>query len=250
MTNPPSRASLAVLALILAVLSALLLWRHDRLQRVEQEALLRAVAGTVADQVGLALDYGIPFPALRGMEPFLDAVLAANPELAGIGVAAADGTARFARGAPGGGGLAVTVPIATGPGEAGTVRVIAAHGLPGGRLGPVLGLIDLLTLAVAALALRYARRRRVTQPLAALTARLEAAARGDFALPPPERGHGEIAGLEHAAAALLARVNHRAAAFRQEIEERRVAQPDAAAREAIAALGRDGTAGLRLGEEP
>ncbi|MFD2234513.1 hypothetical protein [Phaeospirillum tilakii] len=248
MNEPPIRASLAVLALLLALLSALLLWRHDRLQRVEQEALLRAVAGTVADQVGLALDYGIPFSALRGMEPFLDAVLAANPELAGIGVAAADGTARFARGAPDGGGLAVTVAIATGQGEAGGVRVSAARGLPGGWLGPGLGLIDLLTLALAWAGLRHAGRRRVARPLAALEAALAAIGRGDFS-PPPQRGRGEIAGLEQAAAALVARVTGRATAFRQEIEERTVAQPDAAARAAIAALGRDGTAGLRFGEE-
>ncbi|MEO0035309.1 MAG: hypothetical protein RLZZ501_1332 [Pseudomonadota bacterium] len=250
MTKPPIRASLAVLALLLALLSALLLWRHDQLQRVEQEALLRAVAGAVADQVGQALDYGIPFPALRGMEPFLDAVLAANPELAAIGVAAADGATRFARGAPDGGGLAVAVPIATGRGEAGGVRVSAARALPGGTLAPTLGLIDLLTLAAAWAGLRHAGRRRVARPLAALEAGLAAIGRGDFSAPPPERGQGEIAGLEQAAAALAARVKGRAVAFRQEIEERTVAQPDAAARAAIAALGRDGTAGLRLGEEP
>lgn len=52
--------------------------------RAATEQLLASVAETVASDVGRALGYGIPLDDIYGAEPYLEAVAAANSEVAGI----------------------------------------------------------------------------------------------------------------------------------------------------------------------
>jgi len=248
-----SGAVVAVLGLFLALVSAGLVWRHDQVLRLEQRALLQAMAGTVADQVGLALDYGIPFPALRGMEPFLETVLAADPALVAVTVRDAGGTPLFQRGPSEAGGLlTVAVPIQTAGGITGRVELTArgGGGLPPGLL-VALALVGAWALGAAALLHHFYRLHRIERPLAQIAARLEAAARGDFSAPPfsPGGDRARVA-LGRQLEALFDRVNLRAAAFRQEMEELSLAQPDPASREAMIRLRQEGLAGRRFRAGP
>lgn len=247
------RAALAamVLAVVLCCgLLAHLLVRHHATLRPELVSKLAAVGRLVADQVGLTLDVGVPFDAIRGMDDYLAAMAGPNPEIAYVAVAETDGTVLYRHGAAparvaaavsaqletsGGGLLDVAVPLWVDGTVRGSVHVGLGEGeLTAWRSVALAGLVALAAGGLSGGLVLAAARRRIDRPLVRLTAMLAA----------PSAPHGVAHGRERGEMLALALAvdglcgglaAHRADAL-LELEEIALAQPELEGRRAVRAI--------------
>lgn len=251
--RPALRAALAAALLCVGLCGGVLLHLLDRYQetvRPELVSKLAAVGRSVADQVGLTLEVGVPFEAIRGMDAFLAAMAAPNPEIAYVMVADAGGRVLYRRGggaeqvAPAAarqlddsrdGMLDVAVPLRADGQLRGSVHV----GLGEALLVPWREMVLAAVVAVlgggaAAWLVLAAHTRRVSRPLARLAA----------ALADPVAVAGRGAGHEHGEmAALVLALDRRRAALEAgraeallELEEIALAQPEVDSRRAVRAI--------------
>lgn len=231
-------AAVVLVALAAGAVAATVAWRVDDVVRPEVSARLEGIGRTIAGQIGLALDYGIPFAAIPRMEEFLTSMIADVPEIASVGVLGADGAALYGVGDEAS-GASVTVPVMRDGVSAGAVVLglapdpeTAGRGVLGLRLAGLAVLAAALAGAVAGgLAWLW-----VCRPLRRLHDSLQRMAAGDFAVEPPEDAPSAIGAVARAAERLRASVERRHADFRVEIEEIALAQPDAQRRADIEAL--------------
>lgn len=187
-----------VAALVFAVASAALLPRIDvafgTLEAASEDVAL-AVARAVAGDVSRAVDLGIPLEEMRGVEPYLEEVVAANPAIAAVGIAGPSGTVLYRSGdiAPAGAGKVVRVALGEpGTGSAAGAVLVRPSGAEVTRarthVVSATAAIALLAGLVAGVLVRIFRLERVDLPLARFVAGGRAVARGlfaDFSPPPP-----------------------------------------------------------------
>src|SRR5690606_20304426 len=66
----------------------------------ELDSTTAVIARSLATEIDSALAFGIPLPALAGIDPWFDDVIAANPAVLGLAIADRDGRIRHARQLP------------------------------------------------------------------------------------------------------------------------------------------------------
>ncbi|MFA7430891.1 MAG: hypothetical protein WCZ23_12095 [Rhodospirillaceae bacterium] len=246
MPNSPFRRLILAAALLVLLASgavgAVLAWRIEDAVHPEVTAKLEAIGRTIAGQVGLALDYGIPFEAIPRMDDFLAAMTRDTPEIARVRVVTSEGVALYAVGA-GAEGAVVSLPIPTLDGPAGTVELGLAAGVDAADTAGLLTRLIALALGgavVAGAGMAAVAWSRVIRPLVRLRDSLDGMAGGDFAVEPPEDAAAEIGAVARQAERLRAGVARRHADFKVEVDEIALAQPDADRRADIDRLAAQG----------
>ena len=232
----------AMLAAVLLAVSCLLAGGLWWLDGKAGEALAHkghAVGASLQSAVNDALAFGSPLAGLRGVDSYMDMVLAANPDIQGLAVADQGGHVLFRRGAAGtaiplgpAAGMAI-LPVGGGGGDAGFVAVVSrpqAIRMVFGREGGRMALALAACLGLAGLAAIMVARGTLLAPLRALCAHLTDGAAGrfeDFAAPP---GGDELALFGQALAVTSLQIRERADRFAAYTEEltRVVADPAAA----------------------
>lgn len=246
------RAALAAALLFVAlcgVIGGYLVERHQSVLRPELVSKLAAVGRSVADQVALTIDVGVPFDAIRGMDEFLGAMAEPNPEIAYVVVADGDGRVLYGLGGGpervppppdrqtarrGDGMLDVAVPFRVDGQVRGSVHVGLAEGnwIPWRAL-TIGTAVSLAAGALAAWLVLTAHGRRVTRPLARLRTIL---ADPQTAQLSGHRVIGEMAALTQAVWRLQAGLHAHHAEALLELEEIALAQPEAEGRRRVRAI--------------
>ena len=230
-------AALVALAVVLMLAcvamvsrAALDAFEHEVRPALEQEAA--ALGGVVAGPIELALDLGVPFGELTGVEAYFETVLAGRGNIAYLVLAAPDGRPAFRAGPD----AAAFEPMQPSGNGALLRREVAAGYDTAIRLGPPqepprawlhvgisrapleTAVIDtrwdvLIVLLVGIILviefLRFVVDRTVTTPLAAVEAAARRLAAGDFTVQADQSAPDEAGRLARAANALVRRLNDR-----------------------------------------
>ncbi|MGC2854644.1 HAMP domain-containing protein [Novispirillum sp. DQ9] len=231
-------AAALLVALAAGLVAALALGRVEEAVRPDVSAKLEGVGRTIAGQIGLALDYGIPFSAIPRMEEFLAAMTREVPEIARVRVTDAGGATLYALG-PQTDGPAVTLPVSHKGAPAGAVILGIAPGDDAAGTGALFGRLGALVAAGAVAGgalLAAAGWWWGARPLGRLRGGLDRLAGGTVDIEFPENAPAEIGALARAAERLRAAVERRHDDFAVEMEEIALAQPDAGRRQAVEAL--------------
>ncbi|MGF7158910.1 putative MFS family arabinose efflux permease [Rhodoligotrophos appendicifer] len=101
------RLSVALVAILIAALAFLSVQTANRAEGLllpEVERKAETVAGSITSLIDRALEVGIPFSDIQGLEPYLSRVLAANPDFQSIGIEDLGGRQLFSVGTRSGAG--------------------------------------------------------------------------------------------------------------------------------------------------
>lgn len=238
----PLKRLIAVAVLVVAMvaggIAALAVVRVEAALRPDVAARLDGVGRTIARQVGLALDYGIPLAAIPGTGEFLAVMIRDVPEVAHVRVTDAAGTTLHALGAPGE-AREVSVPVF----HDGAVAGVVVLGLaPGGDMAGSESLLARLVVMAGGGAvlggglIGLAGWWWGARPLGHLRVGLTALSGGARDVVFQETAAAGIGALARDAERLRAEAARRQGDFALEMEELALAQPDAARRAAVEAL--------------
>src|SRR5438552_15418192 len=100
MTSLRARLSATVVAVLIMALLFLSFRTAERAQSILEPELERkaaTVAGSTAALINRAIEVGIPFDRLEGLNDYLDRILASNPGLGCIAIRHAGGRTRYGR---------------------------------------------------------------------------------------------------------------------------------------------------------
>ena len=234
--------ALAAITLMLACgAAAWLMYRHFEARlSPELESKSALVADALTAEIGGAIELGIPFSELWGMETLLDRVLADNPDIDAVVVSDADGSPRFARGDPGEAGAsgmmatgsgAVLQPILVDDAIVGTVAVLPQPGYAQAQLSAILQdvlIVLLVSVLVAVELLMIVLAVFLFRPISLIDEALERAGSGDFRFQLPSRLGREFRRVTAPFNALVARLTDRQRALLADAEEARMGQIDPA----------------------
>jgi len=233
-----------------------LMWRHEAALRPEAVSKLAAIGRSIADQVGLAVEYGIPLEAIKGMDDFLKTMAAPNKEIVYVAITDAAGARLYLYGnagsaafaaAPGAmtvtaaGAIDVALPILANHAVTGAIHLGMEESHPIALLY-VLGLAATMagaTVLTFVLVLTF-NRRHIDRPLGRIRDALTAAAAGRSPAPTDASARGEMAAMVAATDDLLAELESRRHAFQQDMRELSLAQAKREQRDAIDLLAREG----------
>jgi predicted MFS family arabinose efflux permease len=220
-----ARLSVTVVLVLVAAmvfLSARTAERAERLLTPELERKAAMVGGATAALIDRALDVGIPFEQLQGLDGYLDRTLAANPDLASITIRDTSGKVLY-----GAERIAVAPAVRLPIGEKSGRTEILAVGLdPTYAREIVSGLwIDLLIVmfvtALIALELVYVGfGATVYGAIEGVERRLRTIRRGDLRLHTPVEGETEFGRFARSLDARLDALHEHYAALRRHIGER------------------------------
>ncbi len=198
------------------------------------------VADALTAEIGGAIELGIPFSELWGMDTLLDRVLADNPDIDAVVVSDADGNPRFARGNLGDAGAAAMMAAGSGAvlqlitvdgAIVGTVAVLPRPGYAEAQLTAILQdvlIVLLVSVLVAVELLMIVLAVFLFRPIGLVDEALERAGSGDFRFQLPSRLGREFRRVTAPFNTLVARLTDRQHALLADAEEARVAQIDPA----------------------
>lgn len=209
------QAAAVLLLLLAAGLTALLTVKaFEAALLPEFDREVESVGRTLGREIERAVDAGLPFRRLYGMQPFLDDLLKANPSLAGIEVGEADGRVRYRAGSPAGGAV-VQVPLSTG----GRLDLHLVPDFAGRELRGILFdvlIVVAVTLLVAVEALTVLFGQGLVRPVLALDRALARLGQLDFRARLRLADEGELGRVAQAYNGLTSRLGRAGAELREE----------------------------------
>lgn len=231
-------AAAILVAAIILLLGTLMAFRIDATVQAEYVAQFDGVGRSMAEQIGTALDYGIPFASIPGMDDFLKIMAGDLPGFSYVGVYDAAGQRHYALGTlRGGREIRVVIPVQGEPAGIVVLQAGRITAVPGGwRLWGGMVFFVVLGAGLAALTVGGLYRLWIVRQVLALRRGLQALARGERGQSFPEDAAAGIGSVARAAAQIQANLERSHAEFMLEVEEIALAQPDAARREQILSL--------------
>ncbi len=229
-------ATLVALAAALVLLSAYALEHFERRLGPQVSHKAEAVGRVVASDIDHALDLGIPLNRLRGMDAYLENVMADAGEVTFVVVGDGEGRVLYAAGPDAAEGRRLVERLHAGDGRHGSAGRLGdffhaavpvdkgTEGGPGVHLGAPRSLVhdllkdlsaDVLTVFLVGLFAAYeilsaVLALKLGRPLSLIGRAMRRAAQSDFAHRLPEIGAGEVRRLQHAVNGVLDRVAGRA----------------------------------------